>query len=148
MAELYRTLERDLEPGDVVIIDDDPNNPIYAQQYVNKEGPGLARARQERDPRAVGIISTAPGIVLGNNDAPIPPDEQKALALAGQVPVKIDPASPEIKVGDPLTTSANPGHAIKATRAGPIIAKALEPWLPDSGVDKISVLLNLSWFDP
>ncbi|MDP2730742.1 MAG: carbohydrate binding domain-containing protein [Dehalococcoidales bacterium] len=153
VAETYRTLERDLDPGDVVIVDDDPNNPLYADQYVNKEGSGLARARQERDPRAVGIISTAPGLTLGGSDnSYIPPEEQKALALAGRVPVKIDPASPEIKVGDPLTTSVNPGRAIKATRAGPIIAKAVEPWTPPSSgqepVDKISVMVNLSWYDP
>lgn len=32
-------------------------------------------------------------------------------------------------------------------QAGYVIGKALEPWTPDSGKDKIEVLINLGWYD-
>ena len=59
------------------------------------------------------------------------------VALSGRVPVKIDPESDPVAIGDFLTSSDTPGLAKKATSAGYTVAKALENWTPESGVSKI-----------
>ena len=79
-----------------------------------------------------------------------------AVALAGRVPVKIASSSAPIKVGDFLTSSKEPGKAMKATKAGYTIGKALESWEPSTlrdtsgqaGSEQIQVFVNLSYYDP
>jgi hypothetical protein len=91
----------------------------------------------------LGIVSTNPAIVIGPDSG-----NSVAVALNGRVPVKIDPASPAINIGDYVTSSGAPGMAMKATKAGQVIGKALESWTPDSGKSTIMVFVNLSWYDP
>ncbi|MEK7590933.1 MAG: hypothetical protein AAB489_01865, partial [Patescibacteria group bacterium] len=50
------------------------------------------------------------------------------LALAGRVPVMVSDENGPIRPGDLLTTSSTPGVAMKATKAGPIIGKALSAY--------------------
>ena len=65
------------------------------------------------------------------------------VALAGRVPVKVDAWYGSIQVGDLLTSSPTPGHAMRADdpRPGTVIGKALEAL--ESGTGKISVLVML-----
>ena len=73
------------------------------------------------------------------------------LALVGVVPVKVSAENGPIQPGDLLTTSATPGHAMKATpvdiggiliyRPGTLIGKALTPLAEGTGV--ITVLVTL-----
>ena len=81
------------------------------------------------DHRVGGIVSGAgnyrPGIVLDRQ-----PDANRcALALSGKVWCKVDADFSPVEVGDMLTTSSTPGHAMRATdpaRAfGAVIGKAL-----------------------
>lgn len=46
------------------------------------------------------------------------------VALSGRVPVKVTSENGIIKPGDYLTASSIPGVAMKATKAGPVIAKS------------------------
>ncbi len=103
-----------------------------------------------------GIVSTEPGWILGRETS------QKALlALSGQVPLKVSTTNGLIKIGDPITSSAIMGVGMKATEAGPIVAKAMEDFNPDNltqivlcpkgtldGVvcGKIMVLISVSWY--
>ena len=70
------------------------------------------------------------------------------LALSGRVPVKIDPDSEPIEVGDFLTSSSKPGYAIKATKAGYTVGKALENWNASTGSapSAIDVFVNIGYF--
>lgn len=78
------------------------------------------------DPRAIGVISTQPGFILGwEGDAKV--------ALAGRVPVKVTAANGVIRVGDQLTSSEIAGTAMKATRAGMIVGIALQ----DTDIDGV-----------
>lgn len=98
------------------------------------------------DKRVIGIVSGAgsysPGIVLdrqpGNGD-------RLPIALMGKVFCKVDAESASIEVGDLLTTSATPGHAMKASDPlqafGTIIGKALGGL--DSGTGLVPVLVTL-----
>ena len=74
------------------------------------------------------------------------------LALVGIVPVKVSAENGAIQPGDLLTTSAIPGHAMKATpvdlggvpiyRPGTIIGKALEPLGAGTGVIRALITLQ------
>ena len=79
------------------------------------------------------------------------------LALAGRVPVKIDPDSAAFDAGDFLTSSSKPGLAMKATKAGYTVGKALEAWncapAPYEGEGRegvckgtIEAFVNLGWY--
>ncbi len=81
------------------------------------------------DPLLMGVVSSNPTIVMGQQDAPngIP------VALAGVVPVKVTLDNGPIAVGDLLTSSSTPGHAMRADRPGPTVGKAMEAFDGSAG---------------
>jgi hypothetical protein len=119
------------EPGTVMAIDDSGALVLSCREY---------------DRRVAGVVSGAgglrPSLFLDQK-----PDSggRLPIALVGKVCCKAVAQGGPIAVGDLLTTSALPGHAMKASdpsRAfGAVIGKALEP-LP-SGVGLIRVLIAL-----
>jgi hypothetical protein len=133
LAEKFPASEK-LEPGMVVAID---------RQSTGK----LCLSRGAYNRCVAGVVSGANnfavGAVLGNlpghEDAP-------AIALSGRVYVHCDAATGAIEPGDLLTTSATPGHAMRATdndRAhGAVIGKAMEP-LAAGKRGMVLVLVNL-----
>ncbi len=129
IAEDYQTNDDELKPGDVVAID--PDKPTaYVRRADLSKGDGL---------RLLGIYSTHPAFRLSQKEEF---DESTGaqsvpVALAGRVPVRIDPNSEPIKPGDLLTASPRPGMAVKDQNNGFIIAKALESW--EKGSDKTSI---------
>ena len=127
IAEFFPSIQS-LSPGEVVKVD--PENPEH-----------VIKSASAYESRVVGVVSTNPGIVLG--EAPGYP-----IALAGRVPVKISQNSGPIIPGDYLTTSPEPGLAMKSQSNGRVIGQALEPWSPGSGKDLITVFINNSWFEP
>jgi|GEM_PF-1736078 len=141
IAEMYNFVGQ-LEEGDVVeavSISDALNGDTFA---VQKAVLGSGR-------KLMGVISSKPGPVLGYDwKRPDILAQQKPVALAGRVPVKIDPGSESIEVGDYLTASIMTGRAAKATAKGWVVGKALENWQPGMSVDKIIVLMNLTFYDP
>jgi hypothetical protein len=109
-----------LEPGTVMVID--PEDP----------GGRLRPSETPYDRTVAGVLSGAgdlrPGIVLGRGPAR---SNRRPLALVGRVHCKVDARGAPIAVGDLLTTSSTPGHAMRASdpqRAfGAVIGKALRP---------------------
>jgi hypothetical protein len=105
----------ELEPGDVAVFDDESS---------------LRRSSQAYDRRVAGVISGAagarPGIVLGQVPSS---NDRLPVALIGCVYCKVDARFGSIEVGDLLTTSSTPGHAMKAAdpvkAIGSVIGKAL-----------------------
>jgi hypothetical protein len=131
-AEEFDTdVNEDIEPGDVVVVGQDERLCLCSGAY---------------DRRAAGVISGAgdrkPGVVLGRRAS----DQSRlALALSGTAWCKADAQSSPIEVGDLLTTSETPGHAMRATdprRAfGAVIGKALRPLR--SGRGMVPALISL-----
>jgi hypothetical protein len=121
----------DVEAGTVVVID--------AQGR-------LRPSEKPYDRKVAGIVSGAgdcrPALLLDRKS-----EGQKRLpvALVGKVYCKVDACLAKIEVGDLLTTSATPGHAMKASdplRAfGSVLGKALRPL--ESGTGLIPVLVAL-----
>ncbi len=113
-----------LAPGDVV-------------RFV---GPGrrIAHASVEADPAVIGVVSTAPGLVLGEALG------QVAVAMTGTVPCKVDATRRPIRVGDLLVASDTPGHACvlvgREPPAGAVVGKALAPLA--SGLGTVPILVR------
>jgi len=98
------------------------------------------------DKKVVGVISGAgdyqPGIILdGRKDA----KDHQPIALNGKVYCQVDATTSAVAMGDLLTTSNTPGHAMKAddplSAFGSVIGKALGNL--DSGCGLVPVLISL-----
>jgi subtilisin family serine protease len=125
----YILASEPLEPGDVVELD--PHNPKHYR-----------KVREPYSPWVAGVISTAPGFVLGakhlslalsvngEGRGEVEPGERPLLALLGRVPVKATTESGPIRPGDMLTSASKPGYAMRCVDVtqceGAIIGKALE----------------------
>lgn len=107
---------------------------------------GLEGSTKAYDKKVAGILSGAgnykPGIVLDRHSSKT---GRQPLAMVGKAYCKVDADIIPIEVGDLLTTSDVPGHAMKATdfskTSGTVIGKALQPM--DKGKGLIAVLVSL-----
>jgi hypothetical protein len=107
----------------------------------------LLESQQPYDKRVAGVISGAgdyrPGILLDYKQTP---GNRQAVALMGKVFCKVDAQFGAIEVGDLLTTSPTPGHAMKTSdpfRAfGAVIGKALRPLTSGRGLVPILIALQ------
>lgn len=135
LAENYLSAQP-LEPGDVVMPEGLDDNLA------------IVRTQQEYQPQVIGIVSTNPGFTL-NSDAK--PNKKYPylypLALQGRVPVKVSSINGPIKAGDSLAASSIPGVAMKATKQGHVIAKALENYThtDTQAVHRIMAFVNVSY---
>jgi hypothetical protein len=116
LAENYPSTDTSLTPGELVMIDSNNNEFIK-------------RANQPYGKTLLGVVSTAPGVILGGfrGSNEFSATKQYPIALTGRVPVKVTNENGNIKPGDYLTASIQfSGYAMKATRSGQIIGQALE----------------------
>ena len=122
----------EIEPGTVMVID--------------QKG-ALRQSQQAYDKKVAGVISGAgdykPGIVLDKQQSQ---SHRKPIALVGKVYCKVDAQFSPIEVGDLLTTSPTPGHAMKADDPlkafGAVLGKALRPLAASRGLLPILVSLQ------
>ncbi|MBI5415141.1 hypothetical protein HZA38_06555 [Candidatus Peregrinibacteria bacterium] len=131
-AENYYSKDLHIEAGDIVT--HDPSLPA-----------GIQKSSKPYDPQLIGAISTDPAIVL---DDAIGFGEgwQYPVALAGRIPVKVNTENGPINSGDPLTSSSEPGIAMKATKAGAIIGLAMESY-DGEGVGKVLTFVKTSYYN-
>jgi len=119
LAEYYRA-DAEYAPGTVLVFGGDAE--VTTTKTIN-------------DTRAAGIVTTDPAYIMnGELDG-----TRACLALAGRVPCLV---VGRVKKGDMLTTSATPGHAVKALTPtlGAIIGKALEDKdYSEAGVIEVAV---------
>ncbi len=110
-------------------------------------GGALRVSEHAYDRRVAGVVSGAgdfrPGILL---DARETEDGRRPISLMGKTFCKVDATRFPVKVGDLLTTSETPGHAMKAvdtTRAfGAVLGKALGSLHHGRGLVPILVTLQ------
>lgn len=116
---------------------------------IDPEHPGFFRkASCPYSTKVVGIISTSPGVILGNTfnaSAEKWEDNRPMLALAGRVPVKVTTENGPIQIGDLLVSSSTPGHAMRSPDReaciGAVIGKAMEALGEGTGVIMVQVML-------
>ena len=131
-AEDFDVLGTAVEPGAVMVLD--------------TEG-GLRECCSAYDKRVAGVVSGAgdykPGIVLDSQPGP---GRRQPIALMGKVFCKVDAAFGAIAIGDLLTTSATPGHAMRASDAqhafGAVIGKAMRPLAEGQALIPILIALQ------
>ena len=122
----------EIEPGTVMVL--------------NEDG-ALQPSQDAYDKKVAGVISGAgdyqPGLVLGRRDSS---EGRMPLALVGKVYCKVDAQHGPVKVGDLLTTSSTPGHAMRAADPlkafGTVIGKALRPLTSGKGLVPILIALQ------
>jgi len=131
-AEHFELLNPDVEAGTVMIIEDEGK---------------LEESNGPYDSRVAGVLSCGgnckPAIILDKKNSN---NNQKPLALIGKVFCKAEAITEPIEVGDLLTTSSIPGHAMKASDPvrsfGAIIGKALRSLKGGRGLIPILVTLQ------
>lgn len=129
LAEQF-TAEGDCEPGSVVVLSGGDRVRICDTPY---------------DRRVAGVVSGAgsyrPALVMDCRES----SGRRPLALTGKVWCKVDAGFSPVRVGDLLTTSATPGHAMLASDSrqsfGAVIGKALADL--ESGRALVPVLVSL-----
>lgn len=120
-----------IEPGTVMVLDGEGKLQPSTQAY---------------DKKVTGVVSGAgeykPGIVLDRKRSQ---KDRVPVALMGKVYCKVDAQYSAIEVGDLLTTSPTPGHAMKANDPlkafGTVIGKAMRTL--ESGQGLIPMLIAL-----
>ena len=123
--------------------------PSYVVE-IDPEHPGFFRkTRSPYSNKVAGVISTSPGVVLGNSfDAEEDKweDNRPVLAIAGRVPVKTTAENGPVQIGDLLVSSSTPGVAMKGTEQnaciGAVVGKAMESLDEGSGVIMVQVMLR------
>ena len=131
-AEEFDLVGDDATPGTVVVIGGDGRLRASTGAY---------------DRRVAGVVSGAgryrPGILLDRQPAA---PGRGPVALVGKVYCKVDSAFGAIEVGDLLTTSPTPGHAMRAADAtrsfGAVIGKALGRHASGQGLIPVLVAMQ------
>jgi hypothetical protein len=121
-----------VEPGTVMVLDDTGE---------------LSASWKAYDKRVAGVVSGAgtyrAAIVLDKRDTGA---VRQPIALLGKTYCKVDAQFQAIEVGDLLTTSPTPGHAMSASDAGQafgaVIGKALRPLRSGKGLIPILIALQ------
>jgi hypothetical protein len=121
-----------VEAGDVVVIDRDG---------------ALQQSQTAYDKKVAGVVSGAgafrTGIILDQQQSR---SNRLPVALVGKVYCKVDAEYGAVEVGDLLTTSATPGHAMKANDPmkafGTVIGKALADLPSGKGLVPMLVCLQ------
>jgi hypothetical protein len=126
-----------LEQGDIVVID-------------REDGMRVRRSARAFDPTVYGVVSSyaQAAMVIGGFGGPeqmMHAIDKLPIALVGRVKIKVCSEAGPIRVGDLLTSSSRPGHAMRcadpAAHPGAIAGKALEPFSGDTGT--VTALVTL-----
>lgn len=143
--------------GDVILTGADCAEEFEIAATAETGGPGtvmiltdngaLQPSKDAYDRKVAGVISGAgdcrPALILGRRGVS---PKRGPLALVGKVYCKADAQYGSIEIGDLLTTSPTPGHAMRAADPskafGAVIGKALRPLRSGQGLVPIIVALQ------
>jgi len=131
LAEVYYTDDNSISNGDIVAL----------------ASTGVSQVKKTSIPyqtSTLGIISTKPGLVIGETDGTGKP---VIVGLSGRVPVKVSNLNGAIKPGDYITTSSISGVGMKATDPGYVIGKALTALPESTEQGEVIVFIQNSYFD-
>ncbi|MEU7606179.1 hypothetical protein AB0B78_37430 [Streptomyces sp. NPDC040724] len=134
LAELFeaRTTEAVSGPGTLMSLDEDGRVTPSDRAY---------------DKKVIGIVAGAgsyrPGLILDSGRAG---NDARPIAMVGKAYCQVDASFGAIEVGDLLTSSPTPGHAMKAADAsrtlGAVVGKALAPMADGIGLLPVVVALQ------
>jgi len=132
LAEVFDVSDLSLSLGDLVVVD-------------NVTGK-LKKSSAAYEEGLVGIVTdaTMAAFIGGDSDGDLGPD-QRVITLIGRMSLtKVNDENGTINPGDLLTSSSMPGVAMKATKPGSVIGRALASW-SGPGQGTIEVYVNQKW---
>ncbi len=133
-AEDYPTTDETLSAGEIVEVDSDTGGDFVR--------------RAHRKGSLVGVVSERPGFRLSASDDISGQQHVVPIALAGRVPVRASLDNGPIHAGDYLMVHPQqPGVAVKAVKAGQAIGQALSDYLEEVPNGKVSMYVNVSYFN-
>ena len=143
LAEWYEAKE-DVLPGDLVSIS---SSSLEYESYQLGLSKTSILEKATLGSSVVGVVSAIPYQVMGG-DILGASTNAKPIALAGRVPVNVSNENGPVKAGDYLTISSVAGVAMRATKSGVTIGRALQNSECEVGLlCKVMVLVNTSYFN-
>jgi len=116
---------------------------------IDPEHPGFFRkSTSAYSTKVAGIISTSPGVILGNSFDEATDDwedNRPVLAVTGRVPCSVSTENGPIEIGDLLVASCTPGVAMKGNSEesmGAVVGKAMERLETGTGIIVVQVMLR------
>ena len=125
IAEWYKTGASGMEAGDLATIG-----------MFNT----IDKTTKPYDSKIIGVVSSTPNSIIGEKNG----NFNAPLALTGRVPVKTTNMNGDIQPGDYLTSSPISGFAMKATKAGAVVGKALTSF-DSSNATQSAQLVDGTW---
>lgn len=167
IAEQFPVNDPSINEGDILVATN-PTDLSHARQHDNVL---TTKAFQPYQSAMVGAVSTDPSMLIGiensmqlGRDNRVINGDQRAVVIAGRIPVKVSTINGAINAGDNVTSSTIPGFGMLADRPGMIVGRAMQgvsngstqgesiacPTGTPSTVTcaKIIILLNMAWVDP
>lgn len=132
LAEVYPTSDQTLQPAELLSMDPSIKG-------------GVKRTAKAYDQGIIGVKSTSPGLLIGGKGAE--GTAGVAVALSGRVPVLVSDENGPIQAGDPLTSSSTPGVAMKATKGGYVIGRAMQAFT-DKGQGAVLAFVGTHFYSP
>ena len=124
IASYFKIADQNSEPGDII----------------SQKEEGLIRSTAPYDNDMVGVIVEKPAIAFNKKNTSTLP-----IVSYGEAIIKVTNKNGEIKKGDFITSSDNPGVGQKATQAGMVIAKALES--SNQELDTINAFVEIRYYN-
>jgi len=113
---------------------------------LSSSGTGAVLSTTPYDGQILGVVARDAGIIISADG--VGPNAVPVISN-GQVYVLVSSSEGEIKKGDVITSSTNPGVAVKANKSGYVLGNAMEDYTDPDGskVGKIVVNLNLHYYN-
>ena len=145
LAELYGTEDASIEAADIVVSTGEAQEILDPSEGKHTSRAFIAKSSTPYQSSVLGVISTNPNQVYGEDGVFTESDNPRPVSLAGRVPVKVSTENGPIHTGDAITSSSIPGVGMKATKAGRIVGTALQSYNGE-GVGSVIVFVNPSYF--
>lgn len=126
-AEYFKTKDTNLESGEAVCID--PQNES-----------AVVRCIRNGDNNIMGVVSSNPSIIGNSEDGRENDQNYKVIAMMGQIQGNVSTENGEIKIGDSLTASSDPGYMRKANAGESTVGVAMQNFNGIKG--KVQILIS------
>lgn len=143
LAATWPVLAEELRTGQIASNVEVADSKAAAGDIISKSEKGLVRASTPYDRNLFGVVVEDPSVVLNKAS-----ENTLPIISYGETLVKVSSANGEVRRGDFITSSANPGVGQKAIESGFVIGKALEDLTCDKDrpcQKQVGVFVNIQY---
>jgi F0F1-type ATP synthase membrane subunit c/vacuolar-type H+-ATPase subunit K len=124
LAFISKIQAQDISLGTAIVVQIDDDGVADGDIISSKEGGGYSRSKLLYDPFMFGVVSLNPAVVLYDKGI----TDGFPIISSGKAYVRVSTEKGEIKRGDLITSSENPGVGVKANENGYVIGTAEEAY--------------------